>query len=788
VHNFFVLVLTYPRTVLILLIIPTVFFSLALPRLEKESDVTNMLPSRHATVIESQEIEDRFEIKDSFLVGVVHRGQGGIYSSKALQLLHQVTELLRGMPEIDTGTVRGIFTVDDIVGTAEGFEVVPLLKEIPGSLEDVENLRSRVEHNRMFMGELVSTDGTASLIHADLEHDVDKASFYFRLRDSIAEINVDPEIDVIFAGHPVVAGVIGVFVDQELKQMFPFVGLVVVGMLAGLLRSVRGVVLPLLVVVFGVIWTMGAMVVLGVPIYPLTTAVPIIIMALGCADGIHVVTRFYEALNESAERDKHEIILVTMDEMWSPIVMTSLTTSVGFLSLLASDIAPLRHFGIFSSFGVLVAMLFSLTFLPATLVLSRLPKPRRYSAPMKSAVFDESSSRDLGRKLGEAVYKHRRGILYANSALLLVALSALRFLNADSDPMRYFDPDTEIPLAIRTINDKFNGTGMLCAVFETENPDGFKSPALLRKIEKLEIELEKVEDVGTCISLMDYLKLMNRAMHGDLPSQEVLPATREEIAQYLLLYSLSGDTAEMSHVVDDEFKSVNLMIRQKTLSTARIGTILRRLERWGEKLRREDGIRLKTGGREKMLYVLIEVIVNGQIYSIILSMMGVLGITSVMFRSLRTAILTILPIGVASILNFGIMAIAGLPLEPSSAITSCIGIGVGIDYAIHFISKYRHLARHARPRDFSDDRACTVYGQLTIRTMETAGRAIAFNALVVMFGFLVLLLSNFPPTRNMGIMVSLNMFTSFVGALTLLPAALNGLRPKACGVSWAQDT
>jgi predicted RND superfamily exporter protein len=133
------------------------------------------------------------------------------------------------------------------------------------------------------------------------------------------------------------------------------------------------------------------------------------------------------------------------------------------------------------------------------------------------------------------------------------------------------------------------------------------------------------------------------------------------------------------------------------------------------------------------------------------------------------------------------MAITGLPLEPSSAITSCIGIGVGIDYAIHFISKYRYLARHAERQDFSDDRASTVYEQLTVRAMDTAGKAIAFNALVVIFGFLVLLMSNFPPTRNMGIMVSLNMFTSFVGSLTLLPAALNGLRPQACKVSWAQD-
>jgi predicted RND superfamily exporter protein len=280
---------------------------------------------------------------------------------------------------------------------------------------------------------------------------------------------------------------------------------------------------------------------------------------------------------------------------------------------------------------------------------------------------------------------------------------------------------------------------------------------------------------------------MNRAMHGDASSYEVLPDTQEEIAQYLLLHSLSGDTRELNQVGDDEFQRINLLIRQKTLSSARIGTVLEELDRWGNKLSREKGLRLKTGGREKMLHVLVDVIVKGQIYSILLSMMGVMGITTLMFRSFRSGLLTILPIGIASLFNFAIMALARLPLEPSSAITACIGIGVGIDYAIHYISKYRHLAREAQPQEFAVRSASSVYERITVQSMGTAGKAIAFNALVVILGFLVLLFSNFPPTRTMGILVSLNMFTSFVGALTLLPAAVNRIRPRACSVAWARE-
>jgi predicted RND superfamily exporter protein len=216
-----------------------------------------------------------------------------------------------------------------------------------------------------------------------------------------------------------------------------------------------------------------------------------------------------------------------------------------------------------------------------------------------------------------------------------------------------------------------------------------------------------------------------------------------------------------------------------------VGRVIHAIESIADEVLRGEDVSLQIGGRAKMVHAQVESIVQGQIDSILLSIAGVFLITSLMFRSGIAGILNILPIAVASLWNFGFMRIFGLALEPGSAITSCIGIGVGIDYSIHFISKYRFLCREAREEDFPDAGPGPVYQELTVRTMETAGKAIAFNAFVVIFGFLVLLFSNFPPTRNMGILVSINMFTCFLGALTLLPAVLNGIRPRACRVSWA---
>jgi predicted RND superfamily exporter protein len=163
---------------------------------------------------------------------------------------------------------------------------------------------------------------------------------------------------------------------------------------------------------------------------------------------------------------------------------------------------------------------------------------------------------------------------------------------------------------------------------------------------------------------------------------------------------------------------------------------------------------------------MLNFIVYGQVYSIFLSMLLVFIITSVMFRSLVAGFFTSAPICLATAFNFGVMALLRIPLEPATAITACIGIGVGVDYGIHFIAKYQIM----RQRGFRGQ-------ELVQATMASAGKSIFFNAAVVIGGFLVLVVSAFPPTRHMGFMVSLNMFTSYVASVTLLPALLAWIDP-----------
>ena len=754
---FFSWVTAHPLLVIFLSLALTFGFGYGLTRLETETDVKNMLPVGYPSVAHLESIDDVFEIEQNIAIAMVVEGKAGIYNPHSLKLIEKLTKKLADVPGIDPSKIFSLFSVQDIVGDDGGFGIVPLCETLPSSQQEIEALRDRVRQNAMFHGALVSRDSSGTLLSAGVTPVADNAQVYF---DVMALIDAQETRGETFyvSGGPVVQGVIGRHVNEDMSKMMPLVSVVIVVILLLIFRSLRGVMLPLLVVLFSVIWAMGMMALCKIPIYAMSTIVPIVIMAIGVADGIHILARYYEGARRHPKRSGRQITIDTMLEMASPVIMTSLTTAVGFLSLLTSSMKPIFYTGVFTSVGVLAAMVFSLTFLPAVLCCMKLPKP-----PAKPARLD--ANRLFGR-LGSAVFNHRYAVI--GIGLVLVTSSALgvRWVNVDSDPMANFNPSDPIPISTRVINRLFSGAMIVHTTVESKTEKAFIEPKALRVVDAFQQQVGQIPEVGQTTSVVDFLKMMHRAMNGNDPAFFMLPDTRNLVGTYLMLYS--GDN--INHYINYGRDHINVQTRVATTSTKTLQNVINQMESLADSsLRTLPDVEVKIGGVGRVVVDLINVIVYGQITSILLSILGVYLITSLMFRSLTAGLFNIVPISMATLLNFGVMAALSIPLEPATAVTSCIGIGVGIDYAIHFIAKYRLTRFRLGPG-----------GELSREAMATAGKAIFFNAIVVVGGFLVLVASQFPPSRHMGIMVSLTMFTSFLAAVTVLPALLSWVDPRFC--------
>jgi len=496
------------------------------------------------------------------------------------------------------------------------------------------------------------------------------------------------------------------------------------------------------------------MAMVGIKVRMITVMIPAVLIAVANDYGIHIVAHVLAARRKHPDRSPREIVRAVMDRLNVPILLAGLTTVAGLLTLLSHLIPAGREMGVVGAFGICVAFLLSITLIPA--VVSLLPPPaERPGSDVYAAgdrLLDGVSRLVVGRRLA----------VIGGCALLVVACAlGIPRITVDTDPAHYFHEDAPTRVAVETVNEMLGGATQMSVLVRGD----IKDPALLARMRKLAGFLERQEQVSGVVSIGRQLELMNRAMHGDDPKWEVPPESRELVAQYLLLYSMSGDPEDLEKLVDFEYKHAQVVARVNTTSSTAILELLERTERFiDEEIGRAEFP--FVSGFVTILGKLVHMVVYGQMYSLALSALLVLVICAAVFRSLSAGLLCATPLTAAIVLLFGLMGYSGIELNTATAMLSSVIVGVGVDYTIHFAWHYRDHVRQGLAAD-----------EAVVHTMRSSGRGIIFNAMSVMVGFMVLGLSDFLPVNFFGFLIVVSIGACLVGALTLLPALLVTLRP-----------
>ncbi len=764
-------IINHPKTTLALIALATALALSQFPKLRAETNLESMFPEDHPTIVYNDLVEEWFEVKDAVVVGVFNEGPSGIYNPGSLKLIREITDGLRDMNGIlnrKKSDLVSLASLDNIIGTELGLDVTPFYEEIPESVEELRELRAAVEDNEMMRGTLVSRDGRGAVIMAMMERDDRHVVMYQRIREFLDSLDHDGN-EVILAGRPVIEGVFAATMQHDMPLMLRITLVVILIVLFLTFHTLRGVFLPSILIIITLLWTFGSMAFLGVPIYTVMTMMPVILLAVGCADTIHILSKYYDEAIRHPGKKKNEVVYNTMEELTPPVIMTSVTTMAGFLSLLSSELMPMRFFGIFVALGIFYALLLSLTFLPAMLSIL----PLKVSA-RKRKMFEEHGSFSridfAGKLLGfMARIINTRPLLMFIPALLFLVLGTIGVmnLNVSASLTKQFKEDNVIRLADEKLNKHFGGTNILNVVIEGTEDGIIKEPEILKGMDEMQAFMETDPNVGASLSIAEYLKRMNRVLNENRKEMYRVPETRDLSAQYLFLYSMSGDPADFDSVVDYNYRKANMRFQIRTDESAIVKDIIAKSEEGIGKYLRTDKAEVKISGTVTILDVFIDLIISGQIWSIIISILLIFLLTSGEFRSLAGGLFCIIPISVSAFFNFGFMGFLGIPLDVSTALTASMAIGIGVDYAIHTVSKYRLEARKGlHPHE------------VTTNTLLTAGRAIWFNALVVALGFLVLLTADLVPQQKLGMMVSLTMMTCFGGAAMFIPTLLNRFKPK----------
>ncbi|MEA1987477.1 MAG: MMPL family transporter, partial [Candidatus Marinimicrobia bacterium] len=457
-------------------------------------------------------------------------------------------------------------------------------------------------------------------------------------------------------------------------------------------------------------------------------------------------------LLENPNATRKEAVADMLKGMWKPVVMTSVTTSVGFLSLVTSQVFPIKYFGLFTAFGVMTAMLFSLLLIPAAILLFGYTKHK--SKIEKKNKIDKIP---FSYKFANGVIKYKTITLFLTIIIIAFSIFGMTKVWINSSFLEKFENDSDIVLTDAFINEHFGGTSNLNVILEADENGKMKSPEALKLINEMQEEVDsKLAVVGNTFSLSDYLKRMNMVMHEDRKEFDIIPDSQDLNAQYLLLYEMSGDPENLWKVVDYDYKLANVTIQLKSDNSKAINSAIAEVEKFRDDFKKL-GIEINYAGSGYKALVFTDLILEGQIKSLIMSLFIIIILLSFMFKNLWVGLIGSVPIVITAIIGFGVMGLLNVPLSTTTALISSIAIGIGIDYAVHFIERYKIYAKETGDQ------------QKTVElTMHHSGRAIIFNAIVVIAGFMVLLFSVFPPNRTLGALVSLNMFTSFLGTVTIM--------------------
>ncbi|MCD4791063.1 MAG: MMPL family transporter [Bacteroidales bacterium] len=736
--------------VAVTIIISAILFMQMKENSRMETDLDEYMPQDHPAFVYSDQAEEWFGINDGIIVAI--ENQKGIFNTATLDTLKQLTKRLQKMDEIEKADVTSLFTADNIIGTEDDMDVKAFYKRVPKSEEKLNELKRNVENNEMTFGRLVSFDETVTVIIAEIKDDVFTQEFYEEILELTASFQTE-NIKIHVAGRPIVEGTMTLLGPADMKKMVPIVLLVITIVLFFMLRSVKSTILTMMVVFFSVLWVFGLMALINVPIYAVSTMIPVMLIAIGVADGIHLYSHLQLFLRKNPNATKKEATVDMIQNMWKPVVMTSITTAVGFISLLTSQVYPIKYFGIFTAFGVLMAMVFSLVLIPAGIMIFGLPRVK------KTAKSESDKETNLAYSFAKKVLKRKSVSIFATAAIIILSIVGMQKIWINSSFLDKFEKDSDIVLTDKFINEHFGGTTTLNLVLDAgeENKDVFKEPEVLKLVDKMQkTVVNDLEVVGNSFSLTDYVNRMNKVMNADKEEFNTIPESKNMVAQYLLLYEMSGDPENLNKVVDYDYSKLNVNFQLKSDNSKAINSALEVINNYKDDFK-EKGITINYAGSGYKGLVFADLILEGQIMSLILSLIIVIILLGIMFKNFKIGLIGAIPIVVTALISFGIMGFLNIPLSTTTALLSSIAIGIGIDYAVHFIEQYRINASK------TDNKL--LVAQIT---MAHSGRAISYNAIVVIAGFMVLLFSVFPPNRELGALVSLNMFTSFVGTVTIM--------------------
>ncbi|EHR1013700.1 MMPL family transporter [Vibrio parahaemolyticus] len=705
------------------------------------------------------EIQTTFAKTDNLAI-VIAPEDGDIFTPQTLSFIQKIT--------VDAWQVPYSSRVDSIANYqhTEAFDDDLLVEDLLYSEyeltpERISKVKSIALSEPVLKSALVSEKGDVTVVNITVQlPEMDKTA---EVEEVVSSINA--MIDRYQRAYPDVtfhkAGIIAMnhafmtAAQDDSSTLVPTMLVVILVFLTIMLRSILSVIATLIVIIGSVMATMGISGWAGMFLSTATVNVPTLIMTLAVADCVHVIATMRQSMKNGFT--KVQSIERSIALNFVPILITSVTTAIGFLMMNMSDSPVLRDFGNLSALGVMVACLLSVTLLPALLKL----------LPIHVKMETSQDQKHVMDRLGDFVVSQRRALLPLSVAVIVVCASLIPLNKVNDESVEYFGQRNEFRQAADFMEERISGMTNISIAIKTNESQGIAAPDFLNTIGEFSSWLRDQPETDHVATLADVYKRLNKNMHGDDEAYYLLPQERELAAQYLLLYEMSLPYGlDLNNQINVDKSSIKMMLTVANLGSVELVDLENRIYQWFAE--HAPQYQVVASSPSLMFAHIGETNMASMLSTLPITLVLISALLIFALRSVRLGLISLMPNIAPAVIGFGLWALISGEINLGLSVVVTLTLGIVVDDAVHFLSKYQRARREGQTAE-----------QAVRYAFHTVGRALWITTVVLVAGFSVLAMSSFRLNADMGQLSAIVIFIALVVDFLFLPTLLMLFDKKA---------
>ncbi|EIU6867106.1 efflux RND transporter permease subunit [Vibrio parahaemolyticus] len=705
------------------------------------------------------EIQTTFAKTDNLAI-VIAPEDGDIFTPQTLSLIQKIT--------VDAWQVPYSSRVDSIANYqhTEAFDDDLLVEDLLYSEyeltpERISKVKSIALSEPVLKSALVSEKGDVTVVNITVQlPEMDKTA---EVEEVVSSINA--MIDRYQRAYPDVtfhkAGIIAMnhafmtAAQDDSSTLVPTMLVVILVFLTIMLRSILSVIATLIVIIGSVMATMGISGWAGMFLSTATVNVPTLIMTLAVADCVHVIATMRQSMKNGFT--KVQSIERSIALNFVPILITSVTTAIGFLMMNMSDSPVLRDFGNLSALGVMVACFLSVTLLPALLKL----------LPIHVKMETSQDQKHVMDRLGDFVVSQRRALLPLSVAVIVVCASLIPLNKVNDESVEYFGQRNEFRQAADFMEERISGMTNISIAIKTNESQGIAAPDFLNTIGEFSSWLRDQPETDHVATLADVYKRLNKNMHGDDEAYYLLPQERELAAQYLLLYEMSLPYGlDLNNQINVDKSSIKMVLTVANLGSVELVDLENRIYQWFAE--HAPQYQVVASSPSLMFAHIGETNMASMLSTLPITLVLISALLIFALRSVRLGLISLMPNIAPAVIGFGLWALISGEINLGLSVVVTLTLGIVVDDAVHFLSKYQRARREGQTAE-----------QAVRYAFHTVGRALWITTVVLVAGFSVLAMSSFRLNADMGQLSAIVIFIALVVDFLFLPTLLMLFDKKA---------